>query len=118
MVVSTERPENTAASAAPAPRWQVTTRSPFRASGRTPARKLFQGNRVEKSVVQFENTNNWQIGGAADDEGNVILGMRGSLSLSGCDDLLVTGNYVHTDIPSFRWSQVHTLQVSRDCKKL
>src|SRR4029077_854031 len=76
----------------------------FRASGQSPARKLFQGNRVEKSVVLFENTNNWLIGGG-DDEGNVILGMRGSLSLHGCEDTVIRGNYVHTEIPSFRWSQ-------------
>jgi hypothetical protein len=90
----------------------------FRASGRTSARKLFQGNRIEKSIVDFENTNNWLIGGAGDDEGNIILGMRGSLSLYGCDDTTVKGNYIHTEIPSFRWSQVHTISVGRDCKKL
>lgn len=90
----------------------------FHAFGRSTARKLFQGNRVDKSIVQFENTNNWTIGGEADDEGNVILGMRGSLTLQGCDDTLVKGNYIHTEIPSFRWSQVHTIQVGRECKKL
>ena len=37
MVVSTERPESTAASDAPAPRWQVTTRSPSGASGGRPS---------------------------------------------------------------------------------
>src|SRR5207248_6956904 len=90
----------------------------FRASGRSPARKLFQGNRVEKSVVLFEGTDNWRIGGAVGDEGNVILGMRGSLSLVGCDDTVVSGNYIHTEIPSFRWSQVHTILVGRNCRGL
>src|SRR5262249_43299890 len=80
----------------------------FRATGQSPARKLFQGNRVEKSVVLFEDTRNWLIGGEGDD-GNLILGMRGSLSLFGSHDMLVRGNYLHTEIPSFRWSQVHTL---------
>ncbi len=84
----------------------------FRASGKSTARKLFQGNRVDKSIVLFEDTRNWLIGGA-DGEGNVILGMRGSLSLFSCDDMTVKGNYVHTEIPSFRWSQVHTLMVGR-----
>jgi len=43
--------------------------------------------------------------------------MRGSLSLYGCEDVLVKGNYIHTEIPSSRWSQVHTLAVN-NCKKL
>jgi hypothetical protein len=30
----------------------------------------------------------------------------------------VRGNYIHTEIPSFRWSQVHTILVGRECKKL
>ena len=34
-----------------------------------------------------------------------------SLSIYRCDDMIVRGNYVHTEIPSFRWSQVHTLAV-------
>jgi hypothetical protein len=89
----------------------------FRATGRSTARKLFQGNRVDKSVVLFENTDRWEIGGTGDGEGNVILGLRGSLSLHGCDDMTVRGNYVHTEIPSFRWSQVHTLAVG-NCRRL
>jgi hypothetical protein len=84
----------------------------FRAGGRSSARKLFEGNRVDKSVVQFDDTRNWRI------EGNVILGMRGSLSLHNCDDTTVRGNYVHTEIPSFRWSQVHTLMVGGGCRGL
>ena len=35
--------------------------------GESPARKFFQGNRVAKSVVLFENTGNWLIGGDEDD---------------------------------------------------
>jgi Right handed beta helix region len=84
----------------------------FHAKGRSPARKFFQGNRVGKSVVLFENTRNWLIGGEADDDANVLIGMRASLSLYGCSDMLVRGNYIHTEIPSFRWSQVHALAVS------
>jgi hypothetical protein len=90
----------------------------FRASGRSSAPKLFQGNRVEKSVVLFEDTQNWRIGGDGDEDGNVILGMRGSLSLYGCDNTVVSGNYIHTEIPSFRWSQVHTIMVGRNCRGL
>jgi hypothetical protein len=83
----------------------------FRAHGRSPAKKLFQGNRIEKSIVEFEGARNWLIGGDRDDDANVITGMRGSLSLVNCSDVTVRGNYVHTEIPSFRWSQVHTLMV-------
>lgn len=90
----------------------------FRASGRSTGRKLFQGNRVDKSVVLFENTANWLIGGESDEDSNVILGMRGSLSLFSCDDTTVRGNYIHTEIPSFRWSQVHTIAVGGKCNGL
>ena len=48
----------------------------FRASGRSTTRKLFQGNRVDKSILLFENTSNWLIGGDSDDDSNVILGLR------------------------------------------
>jgi hypothetical protein len=85
----------------------------FRAHGNSPARKLFQGNRVEKSIVEFEGARNWLIGGDRDEDANVITGMRGSLSITRCADIAIRGNYVHTEIPSFRWSQVHTLMVGQ-----
>jgi hypothetical protein len=84
----------------------------FWARGRSPAAKVFQGNRIGKSVVLLENTRNWLIGGDKDEDANVFVGMRASLSLHGCSDMLVRGNYIHTEIPSFRWSQVHALAVS------
>ena len=84
----------------------------FRATGRSPARKVFQGNRVFRSVVQFENTSNWLIGGDKDDDANLLIGMRASLSIYTSSDMHVRGNYIHTEIPSFRWSQVHALAVS------
>jgi hypothetical protein len=90
----------------------------FRATGRSPARKLFQGNQVGKSVVLFENTGHWLIGGDAEDEANLVVGVRASLSIDRCEEMTVRGNYVHTDIPSFRWSQVHTLQVGAPCPAL
>jgi hypothetical protein len=90
----------------------------FRATGRSPARKLFQGNRVDKSVVLFESTNRWLIGGPKDEDANVLIGMRASLSIVRSEAMQVRGNYVHTDIPSFRWSQVHTLQVVPPCPEL
>jgi hypothetical protein len=90
----------------------------FRATGRSPARKLFQGNQVGKSVVLFENTSNWLIGGDTDEDSNILIGMRASLSLHRCGDMRVRGNYIHTDIPSYRWSQVHTLAVVPPCPGL
>ena len=83
----------------------------FRASGRSPAKKRFRGNFVGKSIVLFEDTRNWQIGGLLDEESNVFIGLRSSLSIFRSAEMHVCGNYVHTEIPSFRWSQVHTLQV-------
>src|SRR5262249_39759238 len=90
----------------------------FRATGQSPARKLFQGNHVARSVVLFENTTNWLIGGDRDEDSNLLIGMRASLSLHRSAAMRVRGNYVHTDIPSYRWSQVHTLQVVGPCPGL
>jgi hypothetical protein len=90
----------------------------FRASGDSPARKLFQGNRINKSVVAFERARNWLIGGDTDADSNIITGLRGSLSIFTCTDLTVRGNYIHTEIPSFRWSQVHTILVHSPCPNL
>jgi hypothetical protein len=90
----------------------------FRATGKSPARKLFQGNHVAKSIVIFENTANWLIGGDQDEDNNLLIGMRASLSIHRCAKMMVRGNYVHTDIPSFRWSQVHTLAVVSPCSDL
>src|SRR5262249_11660869 len=41
-----------------------------------------------------------------------------SLTLHHVDDALVRGNYIHTEIPSFRWSQVHALSVNSPCANL
>jgi hypothetical protein len=77
----------------------------FRATGQSAARKLFQGNSVGQSVVLFENTRDWLIGGDQDDDANVLTGLRASLSIHRSTDMRVRGNYVHTDIASYRWSQ-------------
>jgi hypothetical protein len=90
----------------------------FRATGRSSAQQVFQGNQVFKSVVLFENTRNWQIGGDKDADANLLIGMRASLSIHTSDDMHVRGNYVHTEIPSYRWSQVHTLAVVSPCPGL
>lgn len=111
---------NTVHATAMTPVTNLPSESPpgFRATGKSPARKLFQGNHIAKSVVLFENTNNWLIGGDSDDDSNLIIGMRASLSIHRCAGMVVRGNYIHTDIPSFRWSQVHTLAVVPPCPDL
>src|SRR5205823_4011022 len=40
------------------------------------------------------------------------------LSVHRCSGMHVRGNYVHTDIPSYRWSQVHTIAVQPPCPGL
>lgn len=90
----------------------------FRATGKSKARKLFQGNLVLRSVVLFDNTNNWLIGGERDEDANILTGMRASFSIMRSSSMTVRGNYVHTEIPSFRWSQVHTLAVGSPCPDL
>lgn len=90
----------------------------FRATGTSAAQKLFQGNRIDKSVVLFENTHNWLIGGPRDEDANLLIGPRASLSIHRSSAMLVRGNYVHTDIPSYRYSQVHTLAVVSPCPGL
>ena len=61
---------------------------------------------------------NWLIGGAQDDDANILIGMRASFSIMHCAKMTVRGNYVHTEIPSFRWSQVHALAVVSPCPEL
>ncbi len=90
----------------------------FRAAGDSPAPKRFQGNYVSRSVVQFENARNWLIGGEQDADSNLFIGMRASLSIHRCGDCTVRGNYLHTEIPSYRWSQVHTISVLAPCANL
>ncbi len=90
----------------------------FRVTGKSAARKVFQGNHVAKSVVLFDGTNNWLIGGDRDEDSNILIGMRASLSIMRSSKMTIRGNYVHTEIPSFRWSQVHTLAVGSPCPNL
>src|SRR5205814_2091033 len=56
--------------------------------------------------------------GDKDADANLLIGMRASLSIHTSDDMLVRGNYIHTEIPSYRWSQVHSLAVVSPCPGL
>ena len=62
-------------------------------------------------MVSFEGTRNWLIGGDTAADSNILIGVRASFAVHGGSDLTIRGNYVHTEIPSFRWSQVHNLAV-------
>jgi hypothetical protein len=84
----------------------------FRAAGRSTGRKLFHANHVARSVVLFDNTSNWLI------DANILIGMRAAFSIHSSEKMTLRGNYVHTEIPSFRWSQVHTLAVTSPCPGL
>ena len=80
------------------------------ASGKSPARKLFQGNRVYKAGCRFDAPN-WLVGGGADAESNIVIGLRANLFTSG-EGSVVRGNYVHVLLPVNEqrpyWSQVAT----------
>src|SRR5262249_53652775 len=90
----------------------------FRATGQSPARKLFQGNYIGKSVVLFDNTRNWLIGGPNEEDSNLLIGMRASPRLHGWAAIVGRGNYIHTENPSSRCSPGHTLIVVQPCPKL
>jgi hypothetical protein len=66
----------------------------------------------------FDATSNWLIGGEKVADANIITGPRGSISIHISTNMTVRGNYIHTDIPSFRYSQVHTLLVQSPCPGL
>lgn len=93
------------------------SRAFFTAGGASKARKLFQGNRIHKSWCEFTGAN-WLIGGDTDAEGNILIGVRTSIHVYRCADTVVRGNYVHVEIPSFKWSQVANLAVVAPCPNL
>ena len=79
-------------------------------TGMSSAPKLFQGNVVLHSRVQFQNTNNWLIGGMAASEGNVLAGTRVGFEFDNLNDSQIIGNYSHTTIPELGWNQVKNLE--------
>src|SRR4029453_6802291 len=68
--------------------------SAFSADGSSTATKVFQGNRVYRSAVNFDGVNNWLIGGYGDDLSNVIIGHRGVITVLG-NHVKVVGNFVN-----------------------
>lgn len=86
--------------------------SPWQLSGDSTVAKLFQGNRVFRGAVEFDNTLNWLIGGSSDVASNVISGKRGGILINSASGMVVRLNYIHADLtvsPDFPyWCQVTT----------
>ncbi len=87
----------------------------FVATGRSTAKKLFQGNRVYRSQARF-NGPNWLVGGETDAESNLCIGIRIALIAEGAGTI-VRGNYLHLRMPITAefpyYSQVTTFSTSK-----
>jgi hypothetical protein len=87
----------------------------FVARGSSPARKLFQGNRIERSQARFAAPN-WLVGGDTDEDSNICIGIRIGLFAEG-DGTVVRGNYLHLRMPITKefpyYSQVSTFSTSK-----
>jgi len=76
------------------------------------APKVFQGNRIYRSDVTFDHTQNWLIGGDNPGEGNIIIGDRGSIVTNLASQMRIVGNYVRTPGDLNGWNQVKPLVVA------
>lgn len=87
------------------------SRECFLAVGNSKAPKFFQGNRIFQSHVAFESPN-WLVGGDADADSNLLIGMRVKITARG-DSSIIRGNYLHVLMPRNGrfpyWSQVSTV---------
>jgi hypothetical protein len=82
----------------------------FVGRGRSPARKLFQGNHIYRSQARFAGPN-WLVGGDTDADSNLCIGLRIGLFAEG-EGTIVRGNYLHLRMPITKefpyYSQVST----------
>jgi hypothetical protein len=87
----------------------------FVGRGSSSARKLFQGNHVFSSQARFAAPN-WLVGGDADTDSNICIGLRVGLFAEG-EGTVVRGNYLHLRMPITKefpyYSQVSTFSTSR-----
>jgi hypothetical protein len=87
----------------------------FVGRGRSPARKRFQGNRIERSAARFAGPN-WLVGGDTDADSNICIGLRVGLFAEG-EGTVVRGNYLHLRMPITKefpyYSQVSTFSTSK-----
>jgi hypothetical protein len=73
------------------------SRECFVARGNSPAKKLFQGNRIFRGHAEFESPG-WMIGGDTDSHSNLLIGLRVKLKARGVDTV-IRGNYLHVLMP-------------------
>ncbi len=87
----------------------------FVARGNSRARKFFQGNRIWRSQARF-TAPNWLVGGDADADSNLCIGLRIGLFAEG-EGTVVRGNYLHLRMPITKefpyYSQVSTFSTSK-----
>jgi hypothetical protein len=87
----------------------------FVGRGSSPARKVFQGNRVFRSQARFAGPN-WLVGGDTDADSNLCVGLRVGLFAEG-EGSVVRGNYLHLRMPITKelpyYSQVSTFSTSK-----
>ena len=88
----------------------------FTASGRSRARKLFQGNFIPRGKVVIRAPN-WLIGGDRDAESNLFIGLRIGIIADG-EGTVVRGNYFQLRMPITEeypyWSQISVFTTGRD----
>jgi hypothetical protein len=68
----------------------------FTVKGESTGAKVFQGNIVRKGRIAFLNTGDWQIGGLAPGEGNILAGERTGIFIDRSGAMTVQGNYSST----------------------
>jgi hypothetical protein len=68
----------------------------FTARNESTGAKVFQGNIVRKGRLAFINTGDWQIGGLAPGEGNILNGDRTGIYIERSGVMTIQGNYSST----------------------
>lgn len=85
--------------------------------GSSKAKKFFQGNRVYRGSCGLAG-DNWTVGGDKDEDGNIVIGLRGGLFTTGSGTVM-RRNYIHCLLPVSQdypwWSQVSTISPTGDC---
>ncbi|HVR63988.1 MAG TPA: hypothetical protein VMU50_18940 [Polyangia bacterium] len=73
------------------------------------APKVLQGNRIFKSGIVIENAKNWLVGGSSPGQGNIIIGTRAGIGMSGVDQIQIVGNYIRPTLPLDKWNEVEAI---------
>ena len=85
----------------------------FFGQGFSTGTKAIQGNRILKSYIHLQSTSDWLIGGSGP-EGNVLAGLRAGIHLESTSNIMVRGNYSHTQIGADGWNQVKNFTANGD----